>query len=97
MVLDRCGIPSYLSGTEAVLDKSAMITVLAALDVAIGGFEQADVIRYMKSALSPVNIHTCDQIENYAIMWNIHGKKWQEDWVNHPGGLKDKWSDYDKA
>lgn len=95
MVFDKCGIPSYLSGTEDVLDKSAIVTVLSAVDVAIGGFEQTDVVRYMKSVLSPVDIHTCDQIENYAIMWNIQGKKWQEEWTMHPGGLKDKWNEYD--
>ena len=95
MVFDKCGIPSYLSGSEEVLDKSAIITVLSAIDVAIGGFDQADVIRYMKSVLSPVDIHTCDQLENYAILWNVQGKKWQEEWTNHPGGLKDSWSEYD--
>ena len=95
MTFDKCGIPSYLSGTEDVLDKSAIVTVLAAIDVAVGGFEQTDVIRYMKSILSPIDIHTCDQIENYAIMWNIKGKRWQEEWNKHPAGLKEKWSELD--
>lgn len=97
MVFERFGIPSYLSGTEEVLGKSVIVTVLAAIDVAIGGFEQSDVIRYIKSVLSPVDIHICDQIENYAIMWNIQGKRWQAEWINNPNGLKEKCSDYEKS
>lgn len=95
MILDRCEIPSYLSGTEEVLDKSVIVTVLSAIDAAVGGFEQADVIRYMKSALSPVDISICDKLENYAIMWNIRGRRWKENWTNHPAGLKEKWTEHD--
>lgn len=95
-IFERCHIPAYRSGTEAVLDKSAIITVLSAIDIAVGGFEQSDVFRFMKSILSPLDIHACDQVENYAIMWNIHGKRWQSQWVNHPKGLCDVWSEHDK-
>lgn len=95
MILDRCEIPSYLSGTEEVLDKSVIVTVLSAIDAAVGGFEQADVFRYMKSVMSPIDISTCDKLENYAIMWNIHGKNWNENWTRHPQGLKEKWTEYD--
>lgn len=97
LVFRRCHIPVYQSGTEPVLDKSVILTVLAAIDVAVGGFDQADVIRYMKSILSPLNIHACDKLENYAIMWNISGRLWQSDWTNHPKGLVERWSEHDTA
>ena len=93
----RCHIPIYQSGTEPVLDKSVIHTVLAAIDVAVDGFEQADVIRYMKSILSPLDIQACDKLENYAIMWNITGRLWQSDWTNHPKGLVEHWSEHDTA
>ena len=44
MVFARCHIPAYLSGTEDILDKSVITTVLAAMDTALGGFEQQDVL-----------------------------------------------------
>ena len=92
----RCHIPVYQSGTEPVVDKAVILTVLSAIDVAVGGFEQADVIRYMKSVLSPLDIHSCDKIENYAIMWNITGRRWQTEWTNHPKGLTEHWSHHDE-
>lgn len=95
MVFQRCHIPIYQSGTEPVVDRSVIQTVLSAIDVAVGGFEQADVIRYMKSALSPLDIHSCDKIENYAIMWNIAGNRWQSEWKNHPKGLTEHWNSHD--
>ena len=91
----RCRIPYYLSGTEAVLDKSVITTVLSAIDVAVGGFAQPDVIRYMKSILSPLDIHESDKLENYAIMWNIGGKRWETEFTNHPKGLTEHWSSHD--
>jgi len=86
-------IPLYISGTEDILDKSVIHTVLAAVDAAIGGFEQADMLRYLKAALSPVDMDVCDRIENYAIIWGITGKSWQKEWTNHPAGLGENWTD----
>ena len=83
----RRGIPTYISGTEEILDMPIINTVLTALDVVCGGFEQQNVLRYLRSALSPVDMNTCDLLENYAVIWNINGTKWKREWVNHPDGL----------
>ena len=96
MVFERFHIPVYQSGTEDILDKTVITTVLSAIDVAVGDFEQADVIRYLKSALSPLDIEICDKVENYAIIWSITGKKWCEVWENHPEGLGTDWADAHK-
>ena len=96
MVLNRCHIPAYLSGTEVILDKSVITTVLSALDVALSGFEQAEMIRYIKSVLSPLELSLSDKVENYAFIWNISGRRWLEKWEYHPGGLSEQWTDEDK-
>lgn len=96
MVFSRYRIPVYVSGTESILDKTVITTVLSAIDAAIGGFEQADVIRYLKSSLSPLKMEDSDRIENYAITWNITANRWCADWENHPGGLGLEWKDEDK-
>ena len=96
MVLSRFHIPVYRSGMEDILEKSVITTVLSALDAAIGGFEQADVFRYLKSMLSPLDLSTCDKLENYAIIWNITGNGWKKNWENHPGGLQTLWSEKDQ-
>ena len=87
LAFHRCGIPVYLSGNEEILQKSVISTVLSAMEAALGGFEQRSVLRYLRSVLSPMEPDTCDLIENYAVIWGIHGKKWLEEWKNHPEGL----------
>ena len=93
MVFSRCNIPVYLSGTEQILDKSVIATVIAAVDTALGGFDTSDVLRYLKSVLSPVSDHISDQIENYVRLWGINGSGWLAEWTANPQGLVDQWSD----
>ena len=95
MVLSRYHIPVYLSGTEDILSKTVITTVLAAVDAAVDGFEQRDVLRYLKSPLAPLTISQCDMLENYVLLWNINGKQWGSDWTNHPEGLNSHWRDCD--
>ena len=87
LAFHRCGIPVYLTGTEDILQKSVISTVLSAMEAALGGFEQRSVLRYLRSVLSPVEPDVCDLVENYAILWGIRGKRWQEKWTYHPDGL----------
>ena len=93
LVFTKCGIPVYLAGTEDILEKSAVKTVLSAMDAAFNGFTQQDVLKYLKTALSPIKPDLCDRIENYAIMWNIQGNDWLSDWRFHPGGLGENWNE----
>ncbi len=93
MVFGRGKIPCYVSGTEDILEKPVITTVLTALDAALGGFEQKSVLLYLKSMLSPLELPVCDRVENYAIIWNISGKRWLQEWTNHPAGLGEQWDD----
>ncbi len=97
LAFHRCGIPMYLSGTEDILCKSVVSTVLSAMDAALGGFDQKDMLRYLRSVLSPLDPDTCDDVENYAVVWGIRGKKWLENWCNHPEGLSGQWDDESRA
>ena len=94
LVFHRCGIPVYLSGTEEILQKSVISTVLSGMEAALGGFEQRSVLRYLRTVLSPLNPDQCDLVENYAIIWGIRGNKWLEDWSNHPEGLSGIWTEH---
>ncbi len=87
LIFQRFHIPLYQSGTEEILQKSVITTVLTALDAALSGFDQRNTLRYLRSALSPLDPDTCDLIENYAIVWGIRGQKWLSDWTYHPDGL----------
>ena len=93
LIFQRFHIPVYQSGTEDILQKSVLNTVLTALDAALGGFEQRDTFRYLRSAMSPLSLDACDLVENYAILWGIRGQRWEQDWLFHPDGLGAQWDD----
>ena len=93
LIFHRFHIPIYRSGTEEILQKSVISTVLAALDAALSGFDQKDILRYLRSALSPLDPDTCDMVENYAVLWGIRGNRWLTDWEFHPAGLGEAWDD----
>ena len=92
LVFHRFHIPLYQAGTENVLQKSVVSTVLNALDAAISGFEQREVLRYLRSPMSVLTPDECDYIENYAVVWGIRGKKWTTDWKWNPEGLSGEWN-----
>ena len=91
LIFRRYNIPCYYSGTEPILHKSIIATVLTALDAAQSGFEPKSILRYLRSALSPLDSDMCDMVENYVIMWGIRGQQWTQDWEKHPEGLGLPW------
>ena len=93
LVFGRLRIPVYLSGTEDVLSKGAVMTVLSGLEAALGGFEQRAMLRYLRSVLSPIDPDICDEVENYAVVWAVSGNRWKGPWTNHPDGLSGVWDD----
>ncbi len=94
-VLSQFGIPAYFAGTENILHKSVIFTITTALDAVTGTQEQRDILRYLKSVLSPITPEDCDRLENYAISWSIRGKGWTVPFTKHPGGLGKDWTDED--
>ena len=87
LVFGRAGIPVYRSGTDDVLQKTVIDSLLSALNAALGGFERDDMIRYIKSVLCTLDQDLCDQVENYVFVWRISGSGWLKPWENHPDGL----------
>lgn len=93
MILHRYNIPFYCSGTESILQRSVISTVLTAMDAALSGFDPQNMLRYLRSGLSPVDPDLCDLLENYAIIWGIRGAKWVREWEKHPEGLGCDWDE----
>ena len=93
LIFHRYSIPFYCSGTEPILQKSVISTVLTAMDAAQSGFDPQNMLRYLRSALSPVDPDLCDMLENYVVMWGIRSQKWAQPWENHPEGLGCLWEE----
>ena len=93
LIFHRFGIPVYQAGNEDILQKTAIFTVIAAMEAALGGFEQRDVLRYLKSILSPLTQDQSDDVENYALTWGVQGSGWLKPWQKHPDGLGQFWTE----
>ena len=93
LIFRKFNIPYYMAGNEDILQKTAIFTVVSALEAALGGFEQRDVLRYLKSILSPLDQDVCDLVENYAVTWGVQGKMWRVPWTKHPDGLGQLWTE----
>lgn len=96
LIFEKCDIPLYVAGTEDVLLSGVISTVIFAMDAALGGFEQRDILRYLRSTLSPISLDACDRIENYAYIWGIERNRWLETWTAHPDGLSAEWNDFSR-
>lgn len=94
MVFHRYQIPIYCAGTENILQKSVISTVLNGLDAALNDFDPKNMARYLRSALSPLDPDRCDVLENYVILWGIRGQKWLQEWEFHPEGLGLSWEQH---
>ena len=86
----RC-IPAYFAGSQDILLKPAPNAVLTALEAVVEGLDREPVLRYLKSALSPLDPAACDRLENYVITWGLGGKAWREPFDRHPRGLGLPW------
>lgn len=96
LVFGKCGIPLYMTGREQVLGSGVIATVIFALDAALGGLEQRDVLRYLRSTMSPLEQDRCDKMENYVYIWGIDRNRWLENWTAHPQGLSAPWDEYSR-
>lgn len=94
--LKKCGIPVYEDFRKPVDVSPVINTVSAALSAAAGSFDNDSMMRYIKSGLSGLDAQEAAMIENYCFVWNIRGRKWDEEWRNNPEGLGDKEKDTDE-
>ena len=94
-MMRRSGIPLYQSGTDEVLSNCVMTTIFSAMRCALSGYDRKDLMQYIKSVLSPLDMDTCDLLENYTYIWSIPGAQWKAEWKNHPRGLGEQMTDGD--
>ncbi len=98
-VFARYGIPLYSARRSDILRQPLTALLLGALDAATGGFEYEDVFRFLKTGLAGISAEECDLLENYALVWDIHGAMWVRDaaWTAHPEGYGTEWDDLSRA
>lgn len=85
--LKKYGI-SIFEDSRRPVDVSPVINIIsAALSIAANGFSTEDLMRYLKTGLAGLTTDEISEVENYAYIWQISGKKWTEEWTSNPSGF----------
>ena len=85
-LLDRYRVPAYFSGTRSLLRQGAVRAVVYALEAAACGMEAEAVCEYLRSGCAPLTRDEADRLENYGLIWNLRGSRWDKPFDRDPEG-----------
>lgn len=95
--LRKNGVPVFEDRRQPVVNQPLVEFVLSVTDIALSGFSCDTVMRVLKTGMTDLTAEEISELENYAVLWQINGNKWLEDWTAHPDGLGEKMLDKDLA
>jgi len=87
-IFPRYEIPVFSSAMTDILDRPVLTLVTAALEIITNGYTYDSVFRYLKTDLTDLSRNDRDELENYALKWDIKGSRWtqKKGWSWHPRG-----------
>ncbi len=71
--------------SSPVINLTATVTEIAAK-----GFTNENILRLLKTNLTGLTVEEISELENYAYLWQIKGRKWLDDWTASPSGYGKK-------
>ncbi len=98
-IFERYDIPVFCNQRSDILEKPMLRVLLGGLNAINSRFEYEDMFSYLKTGLAGIAPDECDEVENYALKWDIHGNLWlrEEPWTAHPQGYSERWQEEDIA
>lgn len=100
-VIRRHGVRCFLSESSEISQTPAVRFVLALLAVVSGGWQRVDIIRLLKTGLTPVgkgeeSEWEAEIFERYTATWDINGRKMYtaDAWSMNPDGYKTEVTEY---
>lgn len=96
-VLEKHGIPYFMSCSTDITSKPLIKLMLSALRVYIYSYKADDVISFLKTGLCDLEAMDINLFEEYCTTWDIKGKKFMSEWTMNPDGYKSEISDRSRA
>lgn len=87
-VFAQAEIPVYDTGDRDILREPVVHMLLTALEAASGSMQSEEVLAWLKSGFAPLTQEECDRLENYALLWRINGRRWEQPWTMNPYGFR---------
>ncbi|MBQ8027261.1 MAG: helicase, partial [Clostridia bacterium] len=85
--LKRHGVPVFEDKRRPLAFQPPVVLTRAALEIAARGFSSDAIFRILKTQLTDLGVEEVSELENYVYLWQIDGRKWLDEWSNHPSGL----------
>lgn len=98
-VFSQYGVPVFRSAMEDVLEKPVLALATSALAAAAEDYPYEELFRYLKTGLTGISDGERDELENYALTWDLKGSAWtrQRPWDMHPEGYGREFTEEDRA
>ena len=89
-IFNKYGIPVFLGHKTEITQKPPIALIDSVLALITGGWDCLSVFRYLKTGLTGISPEDCDELENYALMWDLKGSIWtrSEDWTLPTSGYE---------
>lgn len=85
--LKKCGVPVFEDLRAPIENEPLVILVRALLELCRTGFTTENLMRYLKTGLSGLTWDEIADAENYALLWDLSSKGWQQPWTDNPDGF----------
>ena len=95
--LIKNGMPVFEDKRQPITSEPLVEFVRSAIEIGTSGFSTDALMRLAKTGLTDLTIDEIAKVENYALMWQINGKKWLDEWTAHPNGLGEKMLEKDAS
>ena len=80
--LTRYNIPFYMDSNRSIVSNPLVKYILSVTDILKNNFRQEDVLRFLRTGVSPLSEDEIDELENYIYARGIKGiSKWREDFI----------------
>lgn len=94
--LESYGIPYFMDQPEPLEEKPLMTLVLSALECVQSGYRSDELFRLLKTGLTELQTEEIAALENYALLWNLSGRRWLEPFTMHPRGFSPEMTEEDQ-
>ena len=95
--LERYEIPYFMDCRRPAASLPLFRLVMAAFDIVENGYDKQNIFVLLKTGLCGLSTLEISQLENYALLWNISGRRWEQEWTANPAGFAEEFSPAQKA
>lgn len=89
-VFEKYSLPIFFDKREPINSMQLIKLVLSAFDIVCRGYRTDDILKYLKTDLTLLSAEESAELENYAAIWEINGKRWLEPFTADPRGFSSK-------